>query len=220
MMQRGPMQGLAALLLAALVVVPDTARAANGTADASGVGSPETHSSDVSKPGAGQAGAPMVALGGHFHLQTLDGQPTSESSFPDRWQLIYFGFTFCPDTCPTVLNQMTAALKDLGALAERIQPLFITIDPERDTADQLRAYLKHFDARIVGLRGSPQETDAAAAAYRVFVKVQRSATDSEHYSIEHSSFLFLMKPDGSFARLLQAEGGGHQLADQLRSLVQ
>ncbi len=161
-----------------------------------------------------------VPIGGRFALRTLDDQPATEQSFAGQWKLIYFGFTRCPDACPTMLNQISGALKALGPQAERIQPLFITIDPERDTADQLRAYLKHFDPRIVALRGSKAQTDAAANAYRVYFKTLPHTPGGEDYGIDHSSFLFLIKPDGSFARLLQAEGTGHQLADQLRPLVQ
>ncbi len=161
-----------------------------------------------------------VEIGGHYTLETLDGNAVTEQSFVGRWQLVYFGFTLCADACPLALSQISAAMKDLGPLANRIQPIFITIDPERDSAESLKVYLSHFDRRIVGLRGTQAQTDAAADAFRVYFKQVKVKPESETYSIEHSSFLFLTKPDGSFARLLQGDEGAHRLADQLRQLVQ
>jgi protein SCO1/2 len=162
------------------------------------------------------AGAkPAINVGGHYSLEDLSGRSVTEASFRGKWQLIYFGFTSCPDICPTALHQVHAALDALGSEASNVQPLFVTLDPERDTPDRLAAYLAHFDPRIVGLRGDRGQTEAAVAAFRVFYRV-RKAAHSDAYSIDHSSFLFLMKPDGSFARVLQAEDGGHELAGALR----
>jgi protein SCO1/2 len=163
------------------------------------------------------AGAePAINIGGRFTLEDISGRTVTERSFPGKWPLIYFGFTSCPDTCPTVLHQIRTALDALGTEALSVQPLFVTLDPERDTPDRLGAYLTHFDPRIVGLRGSRAQTDAAVAAFRVYFRVNKQTPQSEAYSIDHSSFLFLMKPDGSFSRVLQADGGGHVLADALR----
>ena len=161
-----------------------------------------------------------VAIGGHFSLNRLDGEAVTERSFAGKWQLIYFGFTLCPETCPTVMSEVTGALRDLGPLSQQVQPVFITIDPERDTPEQLKGFLSHFDSRIVGLRGNKQQTTEATSAYRVYIKTRPIEAGSEAYTIEHSSFLFLMKPDGSFARLLQADAGGHKLADTLRHELQ
>ena len=108
-------------------------------------------------------------------------------------------------------------MKGLGALADRVQVLFVTLDPERDTAEAMRAYLAHFDPRIVGLRGSRAQTDAAVRAFHLYVRTRAGTSGGDDYSIDHSSFLFLIRPDGSFARLLQAEGSGHALGEALRS---
>lgn len=163
------------------------------------------------------AGAqPAISIGGHFNLEDVAGRTVTEGSFPGKWRLIYFGFTSCPDTCPTALHQMRTALDALGSDAYGVQPLFVTLDPERDTPDRLGAYLTNFDPRIIGLRGSRAQTDAAVAAFRVYFRVNKQTPQSEAYSIDHSSFLFLMKPDGSFARVLKADGSGHVLADALR----
>jgi protein SCO1/2 len=159
---------------------------------------------------------PAINLGGHYTLEDLNGRTITEESFRGKWQLIYFGFTSCPETCPTALHQLRTALDTLGSDASNVQPLFVTLDPETDTPDRLGAYLAHFDPRIIGLRGGREQTEAAVAAFRVYYRVRKTTPQSEAYTIDHSSFLFLMKPDGSFARVLQAEGGGHVLADALR----
>lgn len=161
-----------------------------------------------------------VSIGGHYALRTLDGQEVSERTFLGKWQLIYFGFTLCPDACPTTLGQVRSALRELGPLADQLQPIFITVDPERDTPEQLRAYLAHFDSRIIGLRGSPSQTSEASQAFRIYFKARPAPDGGAGYSIDHSSFLFLLKPDGSFAQLLQADQPGHSLAATLRKFLQ
>jgi protein SCO1/2 len=164
------------------------------------------------------AGAqPALSIGGHFTLEDIDGRTVTQASFPGKWPLIYFGFTSCPQTCPTALHQIRAALDALGPDGSSVQPVFVTLDPERDTPERLGAYLEHFDPRIIGLRGSRAQIDAAVAAFRVYFRVNKKTPQSEAYTIDHSSFLFLMKPDGSFARVLPADGSGHALADELRA---
>ena len=160
-----------------------------------------------------------LSIGGHFALHTLAGEAVTEQNFKGKWQLLYFGFTFCPDACPAVLNQIGAALQELGKAAQ-IQPIFITVDPQRDSAERLQDFLAHFDSRIVGLRGTQVQTEAAARAYRVYFKVRPVKPGSETYTIDHSSFLFLMKSDGSFAQLLQTDAPSHRLADELRGQLQ
>ncbi len=161
-------------------------------------------------------GQPTLSIGGHFTLEAIDGRTVTQASFPGKWPLIYFGFTSCAQTCPTALHQIRAALDALGPDGSSVQPVFVTLDPERDTPERLGAYLEHFDPRIIGLRGSRAQTDAAVAAFRVYFRVNKKTSQGEAYTIDHSSFLFLMKPDGSFARVLQADGSGHVLADELR----
>ena len=157
---------------------------------------------------------------GRYRLEGPDGATVTDQDFHGRWQLVYFGFTQCPDVCPTVLNQVAVALRDLGAQAGSVQPIFITLDPDQDRPEQLTQYLAHFDRRILGLRGSAQATRAAADAFRVYVARKARPGRDQGDTIEHSSFLFLMKPDGGFARLLQPDGSGHRLAEALRRLLQ
>jgi protein SCO1 len=156
-------------------------------------------------------------IGGHFSLVTLDGRRVTEKSFPGKWLLIYFGYTFCPDVCPTQLSEVGEALHRLGPLASRLQPIFVTVDPARDSAKEMTAYLEAFDPRILGLRGDPDEIEAAAKQYRVYYRARALGDGS--YAIDHSSFLYVLNPQGRFVEILAGNLPGHDLADALRKLV-
>jgi cytochrome oxidase Cu insertion factor (SCO1/SenC/PrrC family) len=114
------------------------------------------------------ADLPSHAIGGPFRLTGADGQSVSDRDFRGQWLLVYFGYTHCPDICPTTLADISQTLDLLGADAAQVQPLFISIDPERDTPQVVGAYVKEFDDRIIGLAGTPEEIAATAKAYRVF----------------------------------------------------
>jgi protein SCO1/2 len=156
-------------------------------------------------------------IGGHFSLVTLDGKRVTENSFRGKWQLIYFGYTFCPDVCPTQLSEVGDALDQLGSLAKRLQPIFVTVDPARDSAKEMTAYLKAFDPRILGLRGDPDEIEVVAKDYRVYYRAR--ALGDGTYAIDHSSFLYVLNPQGKFVEILAGNMPGHKLADMLRKLV-
>jgi protein SCO1/2 len=164
--------------------------------------------------GVADAGA---LFGTHYSLSTLDGHNVTQQSFRGKWQLIYFGYTFCPDVCPTELSEESDALRSLGPLASRIQPIFITVDPARDTAKTMAAYLKAFDPRILGLRGDPEETEAAAKQYHVYYRAR--ALGNGEYAIDHSSYLYVLNPKGEFVQILAGNMPGHGLSDALRKLV-
>jgi protein SCO1/2 len=159
----------------------------------------------------------LPQIGGHFALSTPDGRHVTDATFHGKWLLIYFGYTSCPDVCPTTLSAMALALDKLGPLADKVQPVFITVDPERDTSKIVGEYVKDFDPRFVGLVGSPQEIGAAAQEFHVYYRV-RLLGNSE-YVVDHSSFIYLLDPDGAFVRLLTGDLPGHQLADELRKLM-
>jgi protein SCO1/2 len=165
-----------------------------------------------------EAAAPALPhIVGHFGLATLDGHPVTDQSYRGKWLVIYFGYTACPDACPLTLNSIGVALDKLGELADKVQPLFITVDPEHDTIPVLSEYLKSFDPRIVGLHGTPEQTADAAKQYHVYFRARQLG--SGQYTIDHSSFLYIIGPDGAFEKLLTADLPGHQLADELRGLV-
>ena len=159
---------------------------------------------DRAAVGGRMAEAGAVTIGGPFALTDQHGERRTEKDFEGQFKLIYFGFTHCPDVCPTELQAMTAALESLGSAAERVTPIFITIDPERDTVEQMRAYAAHFHPRLVALTGTEAEIAAVAKAYRIYYARVEDESASD-YMMDHSSIIYLMGPDGRF---LTHFGGG------------
>jgi cytochrome oxidase Cu insertion factor (SCO1/SenC/PrrC family) len=162
-----------------------------------------------------------VTLGGPFTLVDHTGRTVTERDFSGRLLLLYFGYTYCPDVCPTELGTIAAAMDAMGPAGERVTPVFITVDPERDTQAGMADYVSRFHPRMVGLRGSPEQTAQAARAFRVyFAKVQpRDTTD---YLMDHSSFIYLVGPDGRVRSLFRPETSPEAIAAavtaQLRAL--
>ena len=158
--------------------------------------------------------APIPIIDAHYSLTTAEGAHVTERSYQGKWQLIYFGFASCTDVCSLVMQEVAGAMHDLGTDAAQIQALFITLDPVNDTPKRLSDYLGRFDRRIVGLHGNMRQTREATSAFRMYFKTNTPAGGAE--TIDHSSFLFLLKPDGSFASLLPGNTAGHALASELR----
>ena len=171
----------------------------------------------MNRPSQSNAAQQLPQIGGHFALSTPDGRRVTDTTFRGKWLLVYFGYTSCPDVCPTTLSAMALALDKLGPLADRVQPVFITVDPQRDTAAIVGEYVKDFDPRFVGLVGSPQEIGTAAEQFHVYYRVRQLGNNE--YVVDHSSFIYLIDPDGAFVRLLTGDLPGHQLADELRKLM-
>lgn len=144
-----------------------------------------------------------IRFGGPFELIDHRGETRTNADFAGRFMLIYFGYTNCPDICPHNLQVMTEALERLGDIGTQIQPLFITSDPARDTAELLREYVEHFHPSLVGLTGSEAQIRAAAKSYRVHRSklVSKDATDANDYLVNHTSLTYLMGPDGNFVTL-------------------
>ncbi len=137
-----------------------------------------------------------VLIGGPFTLVDGDGRTWTETAFRGAPMLVTFGYTHCPDVCPTTLQTITDALDVLGPQGEAIQPLFITVDPERDTPKVMRDYVDHFHERLIGLTGSTGQTTAAARAWRVTAR--KAAEDGEDYLVDHTALIYLMGPDGAY----------------------
>ena len=143
-----------------------------------------------------------VAFGGPFSLVDQHGRRRSDTDFHGSWLLIEFGYTACPDLCPLGLETIAAALEALGPSAQRVQPVFITIDPARDTPAALASFIAAFDPRLIALSGSEAETQAVTKAYRVHRrKVILDPANRDDYLIDHGSFTYLMGPDGRFVTL-------------------
>lgn len=135
-----------------------------------------------------------------FRLETVDGTPFGSADLAGRPYLVFFGFTHCPDVCPTALFELSGLLKEIGPAADRITPLFVSIDPERDTAELLRLYMTSFDPRIVALRGDAAQTRQAADAFSATYRKVETASDS--YTMDHTAGLFLIRADGRLQGML------------------
>ncbi len=148
-------------------------------------------------PGPKQVSSGKALIGGPFKLTEHTGRRVTEEDFKGRFTLVYFGYTFCPDVCPAELQVISAALDELGKKGEKVTPVFITIDPERDTVEQMKEYVGNFHKSLVGLTGSPEEVRAAAKAYRIYYARAKDDTSTE-YLMDHASIVYLMSPKGEY----------------------
>ncbi len=159
-----------------------------------------------------------VKIGGPFTLVDHTGRAVTDEDFRDRYMLIYFGYTFCPDVCPTALQAMMTAYAALPPEWQgRVVPLFITIDPERDTVGQMRSYVAAFHPALIGLSGTVEQTTAAARAYRTyFAKVKPE--DDRPYLVDHSAIIYLMDPKGRYYAHFSHGTSAETLHDKLKGL--
>ena len=158
-----------------------------------------------------------IDVGGPFTLTDQDGKKRALSDFRGKYVLIYFGYSFCPDVCPTTLAVMAQTLDRLGPEARRIVPVFITIDPERDNPSVLKKYMEAFGPAFVGLTGSPAEIAAVEKEYRVYAK--KSPIPGSGYGMDHSSVIYLMGPDGRLVSFYDELIPPQQLEKELRSKI-
>ena len=158
-----------------------------------------------------QTGSP--AVGGPFTLVDQDGRTVTEKDFAGRPHLVFFGFTHCPDVCPTTLFQMSEVLKAAGDEGRTLRALFITVDPERDRPEVLKDYLASFDDRIVGLTGDPAAVDAAVKAYRGYAR--KVPTGEGDYTLEHTSTVYLMDRRNRFVSTLRLDRPADETAREV-----
>jgi cytochrome oxidase Cu insertion factor (SCO1/SenC/PrrC family) len=157
-------------------------------------------------------------VGGPFKLTDHAGISRTEQDFRGKLLLVYFGFTYCPDICPTDLQNISLALDQLGAIGDKVQPLFITVDPERDTAAHLAEYVKMFHPRLIGLTGDAAAIQAAADAYKVYyAKVPMKG--SSDYTVDHTAFVYLMAADGKYLGFFPPGTTPERIAATLRQQV-
>ena len=161
-------------------------------------------------PAAGSSGKALV--GGPFVLVDHHGMEVTDEDFRGRLLLVYFGYTFCPDVCPLELQTMSRVLELLGRDAGQIQPLFITIDPERDTPQVMADYVAHFHPGLVGLSGSAEQIRDVAGAYRVFYDKAEDGSDRRDYFMDHSSYVFVMDREGQYLRHFSANTSAEEMA--------
>jgi protein SCO1/2 len=182
------------------------------------------------------AGATAIEIGGPFELVAHSGETVTDAAFRGKFMLVFFGYTFCPDVCPTDLQVMSQALDLLGENGEAVQPIFITVDPERDTTEAMSEYVGAFHPRLVGLTGTKKQVAAAAKAYRAaYFKVfyppfddtedegggeeggkeaaeEDSEEDNEDYLVNHSAFTYLMGPDGRYLTVFPHKTTAEEMA--------
>ena len=161
----------------------------------------------------------MPSIGGPFTLTDTAGREVTDQTYRGKIELVYFGYTYCPDACPTALNEIAGALAELGTGADRVQPIFITIDPARDTRKVLAEYVRAFDSRIVGLTGTPEQIAAAAKAYRVYYAPYKSADAPDGYLMDHTSVVYVMDEKGRFVASFTHETSADEMAERLRKLI-
>ena len=168
------------------------------------------------------AGVKMVGqalIGGPFTLTDHTGKRVTDQDFRGRTTLVLFGFTFCPDVCPSALQVVSAALDKLGPQADRFVPILITVDPERDGPAELSAYVQSFHPRLVGLTGTPADIDAVVKAYRVYVKKVADPKSSAGYTIDHTSLIYVMGPDGTYRTHFAHTTNADAMAERLAKLL-
>jgi protein SCO1 len=158
-----------------------------------------------------------AAIGGPFKLVDQNGHIVTNKDLEGRWLLVYFGYTHCPDACPTALNNIALALSDLGAEKKEVRPVFITIDPERDTSQVMKDYVSAFDAPFLALTGSDAAIAQAAKEYRVYYA--KHPEGGGDYSMDHSTIIYVMDPKGRFTASFTGEDPPEQIAARLKKLL-
>lgn len=161
--------------------------------------------------------AETLAVGGPFKLTGTDGQEVTEAALMGKYSVFFFGFTFCPDACPTALNTFTLMMEKLGPAAEAVQPVFVSIDPARDTPQAMKEYLSSFDPRIMGLTGSPEAIAETARIFRVYYK---KSGEDEYYLMDHSTAIIVMNPDFEYAGVLNGAMPVDEMTTRLQEIMQ
>ncbi len=214
-MQRKHVYAVALLLLAALTAMSGwefyTARKA---------------AREASERQATAAAERRNSIGGSFTLTDHTGRRVSDADFRGRFLLIFFGYTYCPDVCPTAMANVSLVMEELGAEASEVQPLFISVDPQRDDPGELADFVGQFDPRIVGLTGSPAEIAEVARKYRVYYRKVtaeelggESSEDGDDYLMDHSAYVYLMGPDGRFLEVFTHTEDPAEVARAIREAI-
>jgi protein SCO1 len=159
------------------------------------------------------------SIGGPFTLENSAGKTVTARDFRGKYMLVYFGYTYCPDVCPTTLNAVAAALDKLGSKANDLAPIFITVDPQRDTPLVMQRYTAAFSPKLIGLTGTPDEIAKVAKEYRVYYAKHVTGPGPNDYSMDHSSIIYLMGPDGKFIAPVPAEESPATMAADIGKLM-
>lgn len=169
------------------------------------------------KPGLPVEEEQGAAIGGPFTLTDQFGKIRRDTDFRGHWMLVYFGFTHCPDICPMGLSTLTQALVELGPEGEQVQPIFITLDPERDSVEVLKPYMAEFSSRWLGLTGTAAQIHTIAEAYKVYYAREDTPDSAVDYTINHSGFIYLLGPDGTYRTHFRHNDTARTIADGIRA---
>ena len=156
----------------------------------------------------------LSGFGGPFRLTDQNGRIVTDADFHGKWMLLYFGYTHCPDACPTALNSIAEALDRLGPKRGKIQPVFVSLDPQRDTPSVLKDYTRAFQAGILGLTGTPDQVDKVAREYRIAYE-KRPTEGGSDYSIDHTAVIFLVDPQGAPVTFFSQEIPSERIAQTI-----
>jgi len=159
-----------------------------------------------------------AAFGAPFELIDQNGQPITEKALQGRPTALFFGFTHCPDVCPTTLFEMQGWLDQLGEEGKDLQAFFVTVDPERDTPEVMKAYLSNFSDRVTGITGDPEKVAAMAKAFRIYFK--KVETEGGDYTMDHTASVMLLDRDGDFFGTISYEENPETAVAKLRRLIQ
>jgi protein SCO1/2 len=158
-------------------------------------------------------------VGGPVSLIDQNGARRTDEDFRGSYMLVFFGYTYCPDVCPTTLAIIKAALDEIGPLSQEIVPVFISVDPQRDTPEMLKPYLSAFSPRFVGLTGTREEIDEAVSNYRAYYQIEDGSGD-DNYIVNHTSIIYLMDRDGLFLTNYSLEMGPDAIAADLKNRLE
>lgn len=164
------------------------------------------------------SGVAGVQINGRFDLINHEGQPVSEEKYAGFFKLIYFGFTYCPSICPTELQKITAAYKKLGSLQSSVVPIFISVDPERDTVPVMKEYVAHFHPDMIGLTGSVEQIEEVKKNFKVFAAKVTSEQTTD-YTVDHSSFIYLVGPENKLLKIFRTQDTAKDIAGQTREII-
>lgn len=170
-------------------------------------------------PQAGPQTSGKALIGGPFTLTDTTGRQVTDKNYRGRYMLVFFGFTACPDICPAGMQLISAALDKIGAKAENVTPIFISVDPERDTPQKLAGFVKNFSPRIVGLTGTRDEIAGVAKAYKVFYEKTPNEAAPADYGMNHTSIIYLMSPDGEYVTHFTPMTSVDAMAEKLSNLL-
>ena len=159
-----------------------------------------------------------AGIGGPFKLTSDAGKTVTEKAFAGKYALVYFGYSFCPDVCPTALQHIASGLDKLGDDAKKVVPVFVSVDPDRDTPDQLAQYVDLFHPEMVGLTGSADEIKKVAKKFRVYYALHKDK-DPDNYPVDHSSFTYLMGPDWKLVAVFRHDATPANIADALKKIL-